>query len=123
MDRTPAEVLSEIGAVKEALRKKVREFSDASDALVDLEVRYEKERARIAVRLFNEAKEKGERIPAEDIRTAIAHSEIEDGLWSSYLKKKAEVEGIKKTIGVMQSVLSAAQSELQFMRLEYAQGS
>lgn len=80
---------------------------------------YEQAIATELLKIYSESKDAGERLPAEDLRKAMAHSKVKGEVWASYLTAKAKVDAIDKWIKTRQSILSALQSELGQMRVEF----
>jgi hypothetical protein len=121
-DRLPAHVLTDIQVVRGELRALGAQYTAARQALVRAEIAYEKAIAGAIIVLTSEYKKSGERLPAEDVRKALAHNAIDDEVWSTYLSTKAQVDSMEKLFKVHQSVLSGLQSELQMMKQELSLG-
>lgn len=117
MDRQPFHVLQDIERVTKELEQAGDKFAEVRIELAGAEQLYEQEFAKQLLIVYNRGKEEG-KVPAEDLRKAMAHAALDQRTWAKYLTKKAEVEAMKVGIGVRQSILSALQSELQQMRVE-----
>lgn len=81
---------------------------------------YEMAMGKALIALRDEYKQSGERMPAEDLRKAIAHSRIPDKTYATYLTSTAKVDAmtartraITAAMNGRQSVLSALKEELR----------
>lgn len=116
--RLPHHVLSDIQAVRGALQELGSQYTAARRELVTAEIAYEKAIAGAIIVLTDKYKRDGERLPAEDVRKALAHNAIDDEVWSKYLEAKAKADSMERMFQVHRSVLSGLQSELNIMREE-----
>lgn len=78
---------------------------------------YDRKVERAKIEVYHKAKKMGERPPAEDIRTALAHSMAEDE-YAGFLSSKATVEGLKAWQMSLRASTSARQTLLSTLRAE-----
>jgi hypothetical protein len=105
----------EIDAGGRTLAKAIVEFAKVTQVY---EAAIESEK----IRIFDAAKNAGERMPAEDIRNAIAHRAVDSGVYARYLAKLAEIDALKAWTKTLASAMSARQSLLAAMREEVKAG-
>lgn len=117
MDRGPSEVLGDIERTNNDLIVSGDNFGIKRRELAKYQLIYEQSLYKEQIKIYNKGKEEG-KIPAEDMRKAMAHLAIDPEVWKRYLVSLAEVESLKKFIDTRQSVLTGLQSELQQMRVE-----
>jgi hypothetical protein len=117
----PNALLLEIESLKESLTSLGNDFSEARHTAAVTEQAYEKEVAKIYISLLDpkEREKMGlEKLPAEDMRKAIAHSKMDENTWSAYLMSQADVESLTKLMKVKESVLTGCQAQLNQLRVE-----
>ena len=120
-ERTPARLLDELATEMRELSEAAESFSQARRTLARCQYTYERQMAEQLINLQDEYREAGERLPGEEMRRAICHSRMSDDERSNLLMSEAEVDALEKIIRVKTSVVSALQSELSFLRTEFAQ--
>jgi hypothetical protein len=103
----------ELGA--ERLEKAAGAIHHATIEAGEAEHAYEKALEKELLTIYHEAKRAGERMPAEDVRRAIAHEQIEDEVYALHLHKKAHLAAQEKLFKGLQAALSARQSLLRFI--------
>jgi hypothetical protein len=114
-----------VDAIDDSRQKLIRfgqEYSEARHQLAADELNYQRELGRVYVSLLDpefRAKQGLEKLPAEDMRKAIAHELMGETIWAAFLKSSADVEALDKLIRVEQSNLTGLQSELSQLRVEY----
>lgn len=118
MDRGPGEVLRDIERLCGELITAGDEFSRVCEYHAGAELVYQQDFNKELVRIYSEGKAEG-KIPAEDVRKAMAHANVQGKVWAEFLTSKAKKEALKVWIDTRQSVLSALQSELQQLRVEF----
>jgi len=119
----PNILLQEIESLKDELNSLGSEYASARRDAAAMEQAYEKEVAKIYITLLDpQGREKMglEKLPAEDMRKAIAHSKMDENTWSAYLMSKADVEAVDKVIKVKTAILTGIQTELAHLRVEYS---
>lgn len=116
-DRTPYMVLDDMARCMAEMDRDRAEYRDALTRQASAKLAYEREMARQIVGIVNDHRSRGDRLPAEDVRKALALDSV-DAQYAALLSSEADVEGLKRSIAVRQSVLSGLQSELAQMRLE-----
>lgn len=119
-DRTPASLLRELSEEMRELSEAAEAFGQARRTLARCQTVYERRMTEKLIELQAEYRESGERLPGEEMRRAICHSRLTDDERTQLLISEAEVEALDKFIRVKTTVVSALQSELSFMRTEFA---
>jgi hypothetical protein len=119
-DRTPASLLRELAEEMRELSEAAESFGQARRALARAKTLYEQRMTEKLIELQEEYRESGERLPGEEMRRAICHSRLDEDERANLLIGEAEVEALDKYIRVKTAVVSAIQSELSFMRTEFA---
>jgi hypothetical protein len=120
-DRVPAVLLAELAKEVTELSEASEGFGRARRTLARCQYVYEQAMAEKLIALRDETRESGERLPGEEMRRAICHSQMSDDERSNLLMSEAEVDALEKFIRVKTAVVSALQSELSFLRTEFAQ--
>lgn len=77
------------------------------------EAAYEKAVQTQLIAIYHKAKEAGERLPAEDIRRALAHQEISNEIYAEFLTTKATKEALQTRYRALSAAVSARQSLLK----------
>jgi len=109
------------GPLMDAVEKGAGRLEKASDDLYravkaaqQAEHAYEQQFEKELLTIYNDSQRKGERMPAEDVRRAIAHKNVDDKVYAQHLLAKAELaaqeklfKGIEKAVSARQSVLRA----------------
>lgn len=115
---SPGAVIKEINAdaasldtASKTLYKAITEKAQAEDA-------YKRALNVELIKIFNDFKKRGERMPAEDIRTALAHEEIDDQTYTDYIVAVAEVDAMTARARAITSAMSGRQSLLAALRDE-----
>lgn len=119
---SPGQIIDAIDKARNNLLRFGQDYSEARHQLAADELNYQKQLGRVYISLLDPEfrKEQGlEKLPAEDMRKAIAHDLMGEATWAAYLKSVADVEALDKLIRVEQSNLTGLQSELQQLRVEY----
>lgn len=115
----------EPGALMNAVEDGASRLEAASDALYaavkeagEAERAYEQAFEQELLRIYHDSRRNGERMPAEDVRKALAHENVDDGVYAAHLMAKAELaaqeklfRGIEKAVSARQSVLRALGSQ------------
>ncbi len=115
----PDQLLDEIEISRARLASQGEAYCNARWTLVKAQLAYEKAMGREFLKMLADAEKKGGRVPAEDMRKAIAHSKIGDKIWENYLLAVADVDSADRLIKVEQANLSGLQSELGQLKVEY----
>lgn len=121
--RSPQTVLDEIREETSELLDCGKEHTDVRRKLAETKAQWERLNALALMEIQVEAA--GARMPAEDIRNAIALTKIErdhPGLRGRLLALTAEADALDRIIKVRTSRVNALQSELAWLRMEYEQG-
>jgi hypothetical protein len=95
--------LEKAADVMDAATRRYEQAENAYSRAVEVEL----------VRIHHEAKQAGERPPAEDLRRALAHAAIEDGIYEEYLAAKAELAARTSRYRALSASVSARQSLLK----------
>lgn len=117
----PNALLQEIENLKYILGSLGSEYDEARHSQAAMEQAYEKEVAKIYIQLLDPTSraEMGlEKLPAEDMRKAIAHSRMDENTWSAYLMTEADVDSIAKKIKITEAILTGCQAQLNQLRME-----
>lgn len=121
-DLNPDALLQEIESLKQELSVLGDEYGVARRNKAAMEQAYEKAVAIIYITLLDPTSraEMGlEKLPAEDMRKAIAHSKMDENTWSAYLMAEADMESFDKLLRVKQAILTGIQTQLAHIRMEY----
>lgn len=118
IDTSPYALMAEIERNARELDAGGRTLAKAITEFARVTQTYEAAIESEKIRIFDAAKHAGERMPAEDIRTAMAHRAVDSGVYARYLSKQAEIEALKAWTRTLSSVLSARQTLLNVMRDE-----
>lgn len=119
----PQQLLEEIEECKDKLRTLNTDYTDARRVRAVTLQAYEKEVSKIYTSFLSPEwrKEHGlEKMPAEDMRKAMAHALIDETVWSGYLSAEADLDALDRNIKIEQTILTGIQSELQQLRVELA---
>lgn len=117
----PTALLQEIERLKDILGSLGSEYDEARHRQANKEQDYEKAVAVIYIQLLDPASRAQmglEKLPAEDMRKAIAHSRMNENVWSEYLLAEADVDSIAKKIKITESILTGCQAQLNQLRME-----
>lgn len=120
MSFDPSQVLGQVEAGANEIEKVSDDLATAIEAAADSELNYEGALAVELIRIKNDAARAGERVPAEDLRKAIAHKAIceqPEGelLYANYLRDKAKAAALDKKLKGVLAATSARQSLLRAM--------
>jgi hypothetical protein len=115
---SPYELMAQIDRDARALDQGGRQLAKAIQDLAKVEVNYQREYEKELISIYHGAKETGDRMPAEDIRRALAHRKIDHAVYGAFLTKTAEVEALKSWTRTVAGALSARQSLLAALRAE-----
>lgn len=99
------------GAAK--LEKAADTIANAVRDAAECEAAYDEAMEKELIRLYDSAKRAGERLPAEDVRTALAHEKVEAGVWAGHLMAKANLAALDKQMKGLSAAVSARQSLLR----------
>jgi hypothetical protein len=97
---------SKLAALSDQLAEAIRVAAIAETAY---EGAFEKE----LLRIYHDAKRAGERIPAEDVRKALAHEAVDDGVYAAHLMARANLAATDKQMRGLSAAVSARQSLLK----------
>ena len=118
--RSPAELMEELNTARNKVVQLGEQYSLARTEKGAIEYTYEMARAKVFVDLYEKSLNGEIKMPAEDVRKALAIAFIEDPtVYETYITTTAEVDSLEKLIRVQQSNLSGLQTELQQLRVEY----
>ena len=114
----PASVMASIDADARALDVAGRELGAAIKVLQGRELAYEEVHQKTLLAIYHEHKESGERLPAEELRRALAHQRMDRHIYAHFLEAKAQVNALQAYIGTLKASVSARQSLLSALRTE-----
>jgi hypothetical protein len=83
----PVTLMTEITADVKALDATGRELGKAIKVLAESELKYEQALQSQLVTQLHDAKETGQRLPGEQLRSAIAHQQIDSKVYAEYLSR------------------------------------
>ena len=116
-DRPPAVVLGQMSEVMRELSRDAGEYSRALTENAAHKAAYEREKAKALTVLVHDYKSSGERVPGEDVRSALVAGEL-DEWYSPLLESTARVTALKASLDVKKALLMGLQSELRVLRDE-----
>ena len=108
LEVTVEEGASRLEAAAEALYHAHRQASEA-------ELAYDKAFEIELLRIYDAAKQAGERMPAEDVRRAIAHRSMGEEAYTRHMKAKGELAGQEKLFKGLSGAVNARQSLLRYV--------
>lgn len=118
MSLDPIEVMNRISEDAAALDGDGKDIHDAILDLQEAEQAYQEARNIALIELMDEYKAAGERLPAEDMRSALVHRRVDKKLYGRYLSAKARTEALRAWTRTRENALSARQSLLSTLREE-----
>ena len=114
----PGAVIAQIDADAQALDTASKSLYRAIKNKAEAEQEYEKELRTQLITIFNDAKANGERMPAEDLRKALAHKQIPHKVYADYIVAVAEVEAMTARTRAITAAMNGRQSLLAALRDE-----
>jgi hypothetical protein len=114
----PVALIEQINRDARRLDSGGRRLASAIKELSELETDYRKHVEEARIRIYHDSKESGERMPAEDIRDALAHRQIPSDVYAKFLTARAEVDALKAWTRTVEHAVSARQSLLAALREE-----
>lgn len=114
-DRPPALVLTELGRAMREMVERGQSYAAARRTLATAKGEYEQAMSKELVRLRDEYRTSGERLPSEEMRRAICHQRIGDE-YPLLLAAEAECDAMERLLRVDQTHCSGLQSELRFLQ-------
>lgn len=118
----PDALLQEIESLKGELSELGKSYGEARHTRAAMEQAYEKAIAKVYLTLLDpsEREKMGlEKLPAEDMRKAIAHSQMDENTWSAYLMAEADMDSLDKMLRVKLAQLTGCQAQLNQLRAEF----
>ena len=115
---SPHELMAQIEADARSLDAGGRQLAKAIQQAVQVSRDYERAMQSELITIYDAAKRSGERMPAEDVRRAMAHKAVDHNVYAQFLIKQAEIEALKAWTRTTMAALSAKQSLLAAMRDE-----
>lgn len=116
-DRPPAVVLQQMSQVMGELSADAVAYQQALTQNAAHKAAYEREKAKALTVLVHDYKVSGERVPGEDVRSALVAAEL-DQWYSPLLESTARVTALKASLDVKKALLMGLQSELRVLRDE-----
>jgi hypothetical protein len=120
---SPGDLMVAIERDARALDNAGRELAKAIQKQGDLEMRYERARQEALIKILHDSLEAKERVPAEDLRGALAHQQIPIDVYEGFLAGKARVDALKAWSRATEHSLSARQSLLNALKAELRAGA
>lgn len=115
MDRPPSLVLAELGRAMADMSERGKEYAVARRSLARAKADYEKAMSAELVKLRDEYRTSGERLPSEEMRKAICHQRISQE-YPILLAAEAESDAVERLLRVDQALVSGLQSELRYLQ-------
>ena len=119
-DGSPGPIMAEILESARLLDECGRELRGAIEEEADARLHYDRKVEKAKIEVYHSSKKMGERPPAEDIRTALAHG-MAEAEYARHLMSKAKVDSLKAlqaslraSTSARQTLLSAFKAESQF---------
>ena len=116
-DGSPGPIMAEILECARVLDETGMELRAAIEDEADARLLYDRKVERAKIEIYHNAKKVGERPPAEDLRTALAHGMAEDE-YAGHLKAKAKVDSLKALQSSLRASTSARQTLLSTLKAE-----
>lgn len=114
------ELMSQIDEGCTRLDRIGRELADAIQAFATTEREYVIAMEQAKLEILHNSRAKRERPPAEDLRDALAHQQIDPVLYGRWLTGRAEINALRAHARAVEHSLSGRQSLLAAMRAETA---
>lgn len=114
----PAQVMAAINTDAANLDTASKELFRAIEERGEAQAAYDHALNAELIRIRDEAHRLGERLPAEDLRKAIAHGKIDRSVYADFLTATAKVEAMKARTRAISDAMSGRQSLLAAMRDE-----
>jgi predicted nucleic acid-binding Zn-ribbon protein len=122
----PIQVLRELNDAANELDSRSQELWRVQLELTKVQTEYDEEIGAFVERLWKEFEKTGKRIPSEDIRTRLAHREMDPELLGRYIglqaqrkRLEARIDHLRTVVGGKRSVLSAQKVELEAARAPF----
>lgn len=109
----PGQLIADVEEGAARLEDAAEKLHDATERFETAEADYERAMQTQLIVIYHQAKETGERLPAEDIRRALAHQAINSNTYGNYLEAKAEKEALAVKYRALSAAVSARQSLLK----------
>lgn len=114
-DRPPAIVLAELGRAMRVMTERAEEYAQARRAVATFKGEYDQAMSTELVKLRDEYRSSGERLPSEEMRRAICHQRVGDQ-YRLMLAAEAEHEALARLVRSDSDLVSGLQSELRFLQ-------
>jgi hypothetical protein len=111
----PPQILAEVEAGAAEIEKLTDQLAEAIRADAEAEIAYDEQFEKALLGIYHRAKDSGERMPAEDVRKAVAHDEVDDGIYGAHLMARANLNALDKKLKGCLAATSARQSLLRAM--------
>lgn len=109
----PLTVMRAVEDGAEKLTKLSDQMAQAIRDAAECETAYESAFEKELLRIYHDSRQRGERMPAEDVRRALAHEAVEDGVYAAFLMSKANLAATDKQMKALSAAVSARQSLLK----------
>ena len=115
---SPGAVINAIDEDAKALDTASKELYKAITNKAEKEQAYDQAFQTQLITIFNDCKTRGERMPAEDVRKALAHKEIPHKVYADYIIAVAQVEAMTARTRAITAAMNGRQSLLAALRDE-----
>lgn len=89
------------------------QIANAVREAAECEAAYDEAMEKALIAIYHHSRSARERPPAEDIRTALAHEQVEAGVYAAHLMSKANLSALDKQMKGLSAAVSARQSLLR----------
>jgi hypothetical protein len=114
----PARVMLQLDTAARQIDATSKELGQAIKSRADAENEYRRLLEIALIEIKDEHADEGKRLPAEDLRTAMAHQRIDRTAYATYLTAEAKVNALTAFLRGLSAATSARQSLLSALRLE-----
>ncbi len=111
----PVSLIRQIDDGARALDTSGRELGLSIKAAAEAEIEYERSMTIELLKVKDEYDAQGEKLPAEGLRTAMAHKRIKAAVYADYITTKARVDALRGYLRALEAATSARQSLLKAM--------
>lgn len=111
-------VMGQIDAGASALDTAGKEIGKAITEAAEAELAYREALEVALLKIREDFRDRGERLPAEDLRNALAHQGMDRRLYGEHIRTKARVDALRSYVRALESELSGRQSLLAAMKAE-----
>jgi hypothetical protein len=116
----PLQVLKDLDGYANELDGLSKSLQQAQEMFVPVKAAYEDAMAEHEVRLWEEAKRAGEKMPREKLTERLGHRSLPIELWAEYVALTAKQDLLMRRVASLKSVIDGKRSVLSALREEMA---